>query len=94
MKITEKEVMHVAKLSRLDMAGEDIEELANKMGSILEHVDTLNNVDTAGVKPASHAISINNAFREDEAIPSMNPDKILSNAPEREGTDIIVPKVI
>lgn len=94
MKISKQEVLHVAKLSRLDLSDKDAEKLVRQIGDILDYVDTLNSVDTTGVHATSHAIFVNNAFREDKAMPSMEPDKALGNAPEREDTDIIVPKVI
>ena len=94
MKISEEEVRHVAKLARLDLTDEEVAMFSRQVGDILDYVDQLNTVDTEGVEGASHAISVNNAFREDKAVDSMDPDLALSNAPEREDTDIIVPKVI
>ncbi|MBI9075889.1 MAG: Asp-tRNA(Asn)/Glu-tRNA(Gln) amidotransferase subunit GatC [Desulfatibacillum sp.] len=94
MKITEEEVRHVAKLARLDLTDEEVTVFSRQVGDILDYVDQLNSVDTQGVEGTSHAISVNNAFREDKAVDSMDPDLALSNAPEREDTDIIVPKVL
>ena len=94
MKITKDEVLHVAELARLDMDAASIDKFAGQIGTILEYVDTLNRVDTDGVTPTSHAISLTNAFREDEERENLGPDKALANAPQREDGNFIVPKVI
>ncbi len=94
MRITKDEVIHVANLARLDLDENSIDRLAGQIGKILEYVDTLNSVDTKGVPPTSHAIFLNNAFREDSVKESLDRDKALENAPEKEDGNFIVPKVI
>ena len=93
-KISKEEVRHVADLARLDMDEDSIETFAEQIGNILEHIDALSRVDTEGVPPVSHALDLNNAFREDEVKAHLDVESALSNAPEREGRDFIVPKVI
>ncbi len=94
MKITKEEVIHVADLARLDLDEESIDRFAEQIGEILEYVDTLNQVDTEGVTPTSHAIFLNNAFREDEERAHLDNDTALANAPEKEDGGFIVPKVV
>ena len=94
MKITKEEVLHVANLARLDVDKVLIDKFAEQIGTILEYVDTLNRVDTKDVTPTSHAIFLTNAFREDEEKQSIDNDSALSNAPEKEDGNFIVPKVI
>lgn len=94
MKITKNEVMHVAHLARLDMDEAATDKFADQIGNILEYVDTLRQADTEGVPPMSHAISLTNAFREDEETGHLERDQALSNAPEKEDGSFIVPKVI
>jgi len=94
MKITREEVLHVADLARLDIDESSIDTFAEQIGKILEYVDTLNTIDTTGVDPTSHAISLNNVFREDDAVPPMDRDEALSNAPEKEDGQFLVPKVV
>ncbi len=57
-------------------------------------MDTLDRVDTEGVTPTSHAISLTNAFREDTVEEYFNRDAALANAPEEEDGNFLVPKVI
>ncbi len=94
MKITKQEVIHVANLARLDLDEVSIEKFAGQIGTILEYVDKLNQVDTKGIKPTSHAIFLSNAFREDEEKQHLERDLSLANAPEQEYGNFIVPKVI
>ncbi|MFH1249769.1 MAG: Asp-tRNA(Asn)/Glu-tRNA(Gln) amidotransferase subunit GatC [bacterium] len=94
MKITKDEVMHVANLARLDIDEASMEKFAGQIGTILEYVGVLNRVDTEGVTPTSHAISLTNAFREDEENNTFDRDKALANAPQKEDGNFVVPKVI
>jgi aspartyl-tRNA(Asn)/glutamyl-tRNA(Gln) amidotransferase subunit C len=94
MKITEDEVLYVADLARLDLDEAAIDKFAGQIGTILDYVDKLNEVDTEGIRPTSHAISLTNAFREDEQKEHLDRDKVLENAPEKEEGSFIVPKII
>jgi aspartyl-tRNA(Asn)/glutamyl-tRNA(Gln) amidotransferase subunit C len=94
MKITKEEVMHVAKLARLDLDTEAIELYTKQLGDILTYMETLNRVDTEDVPPTSHAIFINNAFREDEVKGSISRERALANAPQSIEGSFVVPKVI
>ncbi|UCD77553.1 MAG: Asp-tRNA(Asn)/Glu-tRNA(Gln) amidotransferase subunit GatC [Desulfobacterales bacterium] len=94
MKITKNEVLYVADLARLNLDEAAIEKFAGQIGEILEYVDKLNEVNTEGVKPTSHAISLTNAFREDEQSEHLDRDKALANAPEKEDGNFIVPKIV
>ena len=94
MKITKQEVLHVAHLARLNMDESMVDRFSNQLGKILEYVETLNELDTAGVAPTSHAIDMSNAFREDALASSMDRPSAMGNAPEEDAGSFIVPKVI
>jgi aspartyl-tRNA(Asn)/glutamyl-tRNA(Gln) amidotransferase subunit C len=94
MKITKDEVLYVAELARLDLDEASIQKFAGQIGNILEYVDKLKEVDTDGIRPTSHAISLTNAFREDEQRDHLDRQQALANAPEKEGGNFIVPKVV
>ena len=94
MKITKDDVLYVADLARLDLDEASIEAFAEQIANILEYVDMLNQIDTEGVSPTSHAISLTNAFREDEEKSHLEREQVLANAPERENGNFIVPKVV
>ena len=94
MKITKEEILHVAHLARLELDDAAIAKYAVQIGEVLAYVDMLKRVDTEGVRPTSHAISLTNAFREDEPREHLAVDKALANAPERDEDSFIVPKVV
>lgn len=94
MKITKEEVLHVAHLARLDIHDADVGRFAGQIGTILDYVDTLKKVDTTGVAATSHAITLTNAFREDEEQDHLDPQDALKNAPEKDEGAFTVPKVI
>ena len=94
MKITRDDVLYVADLARLELDEASIDAFAEQIANILDYVDMLNRVDTAGVSPTSHAISLTNAFRDDEHKEHLDRDLALANAPEKEDGNFIVPKVV
>jgi aspartyl-tRNA(Asn)/glutamyl-tRNA(Gln) amidotransferase subunit C len=94
MKITLEEVEHVARLARLEVSPDEKEELTRQMNRILQYVEKLNELDTTGVSPTSHAIDLENAFRDDAAEASLPRDASLENAPESNGAEFVVPKII
>jgi aspartyl-tRNA(Asn)/glutamyl-tRNA(Gln) amidotransferase subunit C len=94
MKISREEVTHVAQLARLELDDEALEQFSRQLGTILEYVEKLNQVDTGGVVPTSHAISLTNAFRDDEGHDHLSTDEALANAPDKDDGGFLVPKVI
>ena len=94
MKITPEEISHVANLARLRLSPEEVEAMARQLDDILTYVAKLNELDTEGVTPTTHAISIVNAFREDEVKPSLDREKTLANGPQQNGESFVVPRVI
>ncbi len=94
MKITRAEVEHVALLARLDLDEQEIDTFTGQMDAILAYVDKLNELETSDIVPTSHAVPMENAFREDEVKPSIGIEKALANAPARVEGFFRVPKVI
>ena len=94
MKITPEQVRHVARLARLEIEDGAEHKLADQLATILDYVNKLEEVDTRGVPPTSHAIALTNAFREDEVCASLPREKALENAPSQETGNFVVPKVI
>ena len=61
-----KTIKHIAKLSHLDLTEEEMESYAGELTAILDYMKELNEVDTEGVEPVAHAVSLRNVFRDDE----------------------------
>jgi len=94
MSISKQDVMYAANLARLTLDKASIDTFADQLGKVLNYVDSLGKVDTTGVEPTSHAIFLNNAFREDEQRPHPGTENALENAPEKESGQFVVPKII
>ncbi len=93
-RITRQQIDHIATLSQLSLSDEEAESMQRDLERILDYVASLEALDTTGVEPTSHAIALDTPLREDRALPPMDPEEALANAPERSGTAFIVPKVI
>ena len=94
MKITKEQVLYVADLARLNLDEATIGKSPEQIGDILEYVDKLNEVNTDGITPTSHAISLTNAFREDEPQAHLDREQVLANAPQKEDGNFVVPKIV
>ena len=94
MKITSEEVRHVANLARLDLTPDEQERLTGQLDRILEYMDKLGELDTAGVEPMSHAVDAVNVLRPDRAVNQPQTEALLRNAPAREDDFLSVPKII
>ncbi|MGD0279547.1 MAG: Asp-tRNA(Asn)/Glu-tRNA(Gln) amidotransferase subunit GatC [Smithella sp.] len=94
MKISSGEVEYVANLARLEVTDKEKEKFTAQLNDILLYIDKLNELDTKGVEPMSHAIAITNAFREDKILDSIGTENSLANAPDTRGEFFRVPKVI
>ena len=89
--ITREEVLHVAKLARLELTEAELERLTGELSAILEAVSKVSELDLADVPPTSHPLALVNSFGEDEPLPSLFLDEAFANAPAREGDLFKVP---
>ncbi len=100
MRITERDVLHVASLANLELDAGETARLAADLDSILSYVEKLNQLDTSGVEPMAQVLydaPETLAFlhwRDDRARPGFPQDKSLANAPERGAGHFKVAKVI
>lgn len=94
MKITREEVRRVAVLARLSFSPDEEEILTRQLDRVLEYVEKLGELDTAGVEPLAHVIDVVNALREDRVVNRPDPDALLANAPSRENHFFKVPKIL
>ncbi len=84
MKLSREEVLHIARLARLGLSKAEVDRLGEQLSNILENFKILQQVDTSGVEPTAHSIALQNVMREDEVAPSLPPDEVLANAPQKE----------
>ena len=91
MAITREQVLHVARLARLDLSEDEVGRLQLELSAILEAVSKVSELDLEDVPPTSHPLDLVNVLRPDEPRPSLSLDEAFANAPEREGDAFRVP---
>ncbi len=94
MKLTERDVEHVANLARLNLTPEEKQKMTRELAEIIGFADKLNQLDTQGVEPTAHVLPISNVFRKDVVRPSYDREDILANAAAVEDGCVKVPKVM
>ncbi|MBF0450694.1 MAG: Asp-tRNA(Asn)/Glu-tRNA(Gln) amidotransferase subunit GatC [Candidatus Magnetomorum sp.] len=94
MPITKEDIQHIAKLARLELEPQEIDDFTCQFGNILSYIERLDQVNTDNILPMSHPIHMVNAFREDSILPSIPTEVALSNAPEKDEHAFIVPKIV
>lgn len=92
--IQQDDVRHIAKLARLRLDDAEVGVYTEQLGRILGFFDELKGLDTAGVPLTAHPLPVSNAFRDDVAQPSLPLERVLANAPHREGPYFRVPKIL
>ena len=76
------QVLHVARLARLELSDEEVERMAIELSHVLDHIEKIRELDLEGVPPTSHVIDVVNALRPDEPQPSLPAEVALAPAPE------------
>ena len=94
MKISKKEVQHVAELARIDFNDTELEKFTEQLGNILNYIEKLSELDTVNVDPTSHVLDISTPFREDVVEEWLSGAEVLKNAPESDDGFFVVPQVI
>lgn len=85
MKLSREEVLHIARLARLGLDEAEVDKLSEQLSNLLENFKVLQQVDTTGVAPTAHSITLESVVREDEVSASLPSDQVLANAPQKEG---------
>ena len=94
MKIDKKTTLKIAKLIRIKILDEEVEELSSQWSSILDWVEQLNEVNTDKIDPLNNVSMSELPIRKDIEIKDNDTNKILSNAPEELENYFVVPKVV
>jgi aspartyl-tRNA(Asn)/glutamyl-tRNA(Gln) amidotransferase subunit C len=91
MAISRDEVVHVARLARLELTDEELDRFAGQLDAILEAVGKVSELDLSEVEPTLHPLALSNVWAEDEPRPSLEVEEALANAPDREDDAFRVP---
>ena len=82
--ISRDEVLHVARLARLELTDDEVAKFQEQLSDILEAVSKVAELDLADVPPTSHPLEIANAWAEDEPHECLPLDDVFANAPDRD----------
>jgi aspartyl-tRNA(Asn)/glutamyl-tRNA(Gln) amidotransferase subunit C len=94
MSLSRAEVEKVSLLGRLSLSDAELDKMTVQLGGILDYVELLGEVDTAGVEPMAHAVELADVLRDDAVRPSLDREQALANAPHRDAECYLVPAVL
>ncbi len=81
--LSRDQVLHVARLARLELSEPEVERMAGELSKVHDHVETIAQLgDLDGVEPTTHVVDVENALRPDEPRPSLPPEVALAAAPD------------
>lgn len=89
--IDREQVLHVARLARLELSEDEVESMSHELSGILGHIEKIGELDLDGVPPTSHVVEVSNALRPDEPRPSYERDVMLASAPQVADDGFAVP---
>lgn len=92
--VNQETVKYVARLARLKLEGQTLQQIAAQLDQILVHVQQLQAVPTDSVEPTSHVLELSNVLRKDDPAPSLTQEVVLALAPAKRPPFVSVPKVI
>ena len=91
MSISREQVVHVARLARLELGDEEIDRLGGQLSQILDAVSKVSELDLSDVPPMLHPLDMVNVLGDDEPLPSLPIADALRNAPDAQGSAFGVP---
>lgn len=90
--ISDETIEYVGILAKLELSDEEKEQAKKDMGSMLDYIDKLGELDTEGVEPMSHVFPVKNVFREDVVTNGDTREALLANAPGEKDGMFTVPR--
>ena len=92
--LTRDDVLHVAKLAKLDLTNEEVARFQRQLSKIVDYISQLSEIDTSSLEPTSQTTGLENVFRKDEVTESLAIDKVLKNASKHKESMFYVPKSV
>ena len=89
--IDREQVLHVARLARLELNSDEVATIATELSKVLEHIEKIEALELEGVPPTSHVVDVPSALRPDEPRPSLPRDVALASAPATQDDGFLVP---
>jgi aspartyl-tRNA(Asn)/glutamyl-tRNA(Gln) amidotransferase subunit C len=91
MPISREDVLHVARLARLELREDEVAMFQEQLSAILDAVGKVRELDLSDVPPTSHPLAVVNVWADDEPHEPLAREEALANAPDREGGFFRVP---
>lgn len=88
------DIHYVANLARLSLTEEEAQRFQEQLEHILGYFQQIRELDVSSVEPMAHAIQVQNVFRKDEVVPSLDKEAALNNAPAKIQDLFMVPKIV
>jgi aspartyl-tRNA(Asn)/glutamyl-tRNA(Gln) amidotransferase subunit C len=92
--ISTSDIQHLASLSSLALADDEVDGLRQDLENIIGYIEQLGELDTSGVEPTYQVTGLENVWREDEVQPGISRDELLELAPEKQNNQVKVPQVL
>ncbi len=92
--ITDETIEYVGILAKLELSDDEKEQAKKDMGSMLDYIDKLGELDTTGIEPMSHVFPVQNVFREDVVTNVDGSGDTLKNAPGEKDGMFMVPRTV
>ena len=89
--IDREQVLHVARLARLELTDDEVQRMSSELSDVLGHIEKIGKLDLDGVAPTTHVVAVTNALRPDVVEPSLARDVALEQAPEVADGGFLVP---
>ena len=89
--IDREQVLHVARLARLELSDDEVGRMAAELSTVLGHIEKIGELSLDDVAPTSHVVEVANALREDVEVPCLDRDVALAQAPAVQDGGFLVP---
>jgi aspartyl-tRNA(Asn)/glutamyl-tRNA(Gln) amidotransferase subunit C len=89
--IDREQVLHVAKLARLELSEDEVGRMAAELSGVLGHIEKIGELSLDDVPPTSHVVAVDNPLRSDVARPCLPRDVVLEQAPAVQADGFLVP---
>ena len=92
--ISREEVAHLARLSRLAVTEQELDQFAGQLDVILQSVARIGDVAAEDIPPTSHSVPLTNIYRDDVVTPCLTQEEALSGAPDAYEGRFRVPRIL
>ena len=92
--ISREEVAHLARLSRLAVTEQELDQFAGQLDVILQSVARVGEVAADDIPPTSHSVPLTNIYRDDVVTPCLTQEEALSGAPDSAEGRFRVPRIL